>query len=97
MRLVRQKDPQESEADGTCHWNSVQHALMKDEGKKFSDDGWVDHIWKGSSKNAISSLQNSSDDLLFFRAIQGRNGGEVIASELVGHVVFPVNWKEFIF
>ena len=39
---------------------------MKDEGKKFSDDGWVDHIWKGSSKNAISSLQNSSDDLLFF-------------------------------
>ena len=71
---------------------------MKDEGKKFSDDGWVDHIWKGSSKNAISSLQNSCDDfVVFFRGIQGRNGGEVIAPELVGHVAIPFNWKEIHF
>ena len=34
--------------------------------------------------------------VLYVRTIQGHAGGEMIALELMGHVV-PVRWKEFLY
>ena len=40
---------------------------------------------------------NSSDFLLYIRAIQGHIGGNLIAPELMGHVAIPHKWKEFLY
>ena len=40
---------------------------------------------------------NSKNSLLYFRAFQGRAGGNLTAPELIGRVTIPYNWKEFVF
>ena len=40
---------------------------------------------------------NSQFFFLFFRAVQGQTGGNLIAPELMGHVAIPYKWKEFLF
>ena len=39
---------------------------------------------------------NSKNVFVFIRAIQRHTGGNVIASELMGHAVIPYSWKEFL-
>ena len=39
----------------------------------------------------------NENSLLYIRAIQGHTGGKLIELELLGHVAFPYNWKEFMF
>ena len=83
MRLVRHLDFQERESDRAFHWTSMsskpRRAFLKGGRKKFSDDEWVDHIWKGSSKTRFLCCKNSCNDLLKIRAIQGHTGGAVSA------------------
>ena len=61
-------------------------AFLKDGGTTFSDNDWINHIWKGSSKTRFRYCKNSCNDSLFIRAIQGHTKGDVIALELMGHV-----------
>ena len=93
MRLVRHYDQDERETDGAVHWNSMgpklRKAFEKAGGHKFSDNDWLQKIYKGSNKTRFRYCKNSRDVLLYIRAIQGHTGGNVIAPELMGHVAIP--------
>ena len=54
-------------------------------------------VGKGSNNTRIQYCKNSHDALLYIRAIQGHTGGDAIALELMGHVLIPLKWKEFLF
>ena len=101
IKMTRHMILQERESDGAVHWKSMASklrcAFLKDGGDTFSDFDWIIHIWKGSSKIRFQYCKNSCDDLLYIRAIECHTGGEVIASELMGHVAIPIEWKEFLF
>ena len=90
MRLLRHYDQNERETDGAVKCKSIspnlRQAFQKIGGHKFSDSGTM-----------FQHCKNSRDVLLYTRAIQGRTGGNVIASELMGHVAIPCIWKEFLF
>ena len=58
--------------------SKLQRAFLKDGGKKFSDDEWIDHIWKGCSQTRFQYCKKSCHDLLSIRSIQGHTGGEVM-------------------
>ena len=57
---------------------------------------WIDFIWIGANKTLLQYCKNSCDVLLYIRAIPGHTGGDVIASELMGHVAVPLRWEEFL-
>ena len=42
-----------------------------------------------------SSIARIPSVLLYVRAIQEHTGGEMIATELMGHVAIPYKWTEF--
>ena len=75
MRLVRRVDPQQRESDVAFHWTSMssklRHAFLKDGGDTFSDDEWIDHTWKRSSKTRFQYCKNSYNDLSYIFTIQG--------------------------
>ena len=65
-------------------------------GHRFSDSDWLQHIYKRSNKTRLQHCKNSRHVLLYIRAIQGHNGGNLIVPELMGHVAIPNTWKEFL-
>ena len=54
------------------------------------------YFYKRSNKTRFQHCKNSRDVLLYIRAIQGHNGGNLIVPELMGHVAIPNTWKEFL-
>ena len=73
----------------------LRNSFLKHGSAEFSDQSWLDCICCGSSKMRFEFCENSKN-LTVFCAIQGHTGGNLTAPELLGHVVFPHNWKEFI-
>ena len=100
-KLVRHEHSRERETDGAIHWKFISPKLrfrfQRDGGSNFTDRDWINFIWKGSNKTRFQYCQNSCNKLLYLRAIQGHTGGEMIPPEMLGHVLIPHNWKEFVF
>ena len=102
MRFVRRYDPDERDSDGAVHLefyrvhNCGKH-LRSADGEEFSGMDWLEHIYEGSNKMRFQYCMNSKNVLFYIRVIQGHTGGNMIASELIGHVRIPYNWKEFLF
>ena len=69
----------------------------RDGGSIFTDRNWVNFIWKGRNKTRFQHRRNPCSKLLYFRAVQGHTGGEMIPPEMLGHSLIPPNWKEFVF
>ena len=94
MRLV------ERETDGAVHWNSMgptlRQAFQKAGGQTLSVSDWLQYIYKGCNKTWFQYCKNSGHILLYTRAIPGHTGGNLIASELMGHVAVPYKGKEFL-
>ena len=69
MRLVRHVDLQERESHGAVHWTSIgpklRYAFLKDGGDTFSDNEWIQNIWKESSKTRFQNCKNSCNDTFF--------------------------------
>ena len=101
MGLVRHCVQDERETDGADHWNSMvpqlRNAFQKSGGRTFSITDWLHHICEGSNKMRFQYGMNSQNSFLFFRAIQRHTGGNLIEFEFMGHVAFPLIWKEFLF
>ena len=91
--LVRRYDQDEREIDDVVHWNSMcpklRNAFLKYGSKEFSDTDWLQHVYHGSNKMGILYCVNSQNYFLYIRVIQGHTGGNLTASELMGHVVIP--------
>ena len=66
-------------------------------GAILPDRDWINFIWKGSNKRRFQYCQNSCNNLLYLRAIQRHTRGEMIPPEMLGHVLIPHMWKEFVF
>ena len=67
----------------------LRKAFQKSGGRKFSDTDWLQHMHQGSNKMRFQWCMNSQNSLMNIRAIQGHTGGNLIASELMGHVAIP--------
>ena len=100
-RLERHEHSQERGTDGAIHWKFICPKLIirfqRDGGVSFTDRDWLNFIWQGSNKTRFQYCQNSHNRIMYFRAIQGHTGGEMISPEMLGHVLIPHNWKEFVF
>ena len=65
--------------------------------EKFSESEWIDQINNGSTKVRFDYCETCQKSLAYIRSIQGHSGKETISPELMGHVLLPQRWKEFIF
>ena len=90
VRLVRHYDQHERETDGAVHWSSfisklgdaLNHPEDNDSQTKI---GFITFM-KEAAKLGSSIARIPKSVLLYFRAIQGHTGGEMVALELIGHV-----------
>ena len=76
--------------------SKLRDAFQTSGGQRCSDKDRLHHINEGS-KTRFQCCENFKSVLLYFRAIQGHTGGEMMAPELLGHVVISYEWKEFLF
>ena len=100
-KFVRHLYLADRETDGAVHWKStcpkLRRAFQKEDGRTFSDSDWLDYIYKRSNQTRFHCCKNSNNVLLYVRASQGHSGVELIAFELMNHVVIPLRWKEFLY
>ena len=98
---VRHENSRERETDGVIHGKVMSPKLrfqfQSDGGSNFSDRDGINFIGKEANKTRFQYCQNSCNKLLYIRAIQGHTGREMIQPEMLGHVLRPPNWKEFVF
>ena len=87
MRLVRH---------GAVHWNSMRpklrNAFLKHGARTRLASTHVS--WK--QQDDVPVLREISEFLLYILAIQGHNGGNLMAPGLFGHVAIPYEWKELL-
>ena len=100
-RMVRHYDQDERQSDAALHWDAIRPVLLKafaEHGARdFSDQQWRRLIHEGSSKTRFEFCEDSQHSLDFFRALQGHSGGIPTDPELMGYVLIPHNWKEYIY
>ena len=100
-RCVRHYDQEELQSDTAVHWDTIRPKLLRgfaDRGARdFSEKDWLRHSHEGSNKTRFAYCEDSKNSLTYFRVIQGHTGGITIAPELMGHVIIPYDWKEFVF
>ena len=99
---LRHFDQEERESDGSRHWEAIKSVLLgkfvRDESQDFSDEVWLQRIFKGSSKKRIEYCKKQKmESCVILRAIQRQSGGIPTETELMGYVKIPPNWKRYIF
>ena len=101
-KLVRHFDQDERQTDAVVHWDSIRPVLLRalaDKGAhEFSVQEWISSTSiKEVTRSGSSVVKILKNSLAFLRAIQGHTGGITIAPELMGHVLLPYRWKEFLY
>ena len=95
-KMVRHSDEDEREADGAVHWNALKSTMTRgfrnDGAEKFTDSQWRNYNQEGSNKVRFEYCENSQNDLVNVRAIQGHSG--TLSPELMNHVLPPPKWKD---
>ena len=98
---MRHYDQEERETDGAVHWDTMNSKWLRafeyQGARNFLEKEWPHDVYEGSNKTRFDYCVNSKNSLMYIRAIQGHTGGNLIALELMGHVIIPFNWKEFVF
>ena len=98
--MVRHFDQDERQTDAAVYWDSIRPVLVK----AFAEKGRVrvfgtrmDPVCPSNNKVIFEYSGNVHISWTYLRATQGHAGRMTIAPELMGHVLLPYKWKEFIY
>ena len=101
MGLVCHFDQEERETGGAVRWKTMIPKLMRAFGHKGHDIFWrmigLNTFLKEANRRGLSSARIHPNSSVYIRANQGHTGGFLIAPELMGLVIVPCNWQEFVF
>ena len=99
-KLVRHFDQDERHTDAAVHWDTIKPVLVrgfKDHvAERFTESQWIEHIYKRSNEVGFECCETPQKASTYLRAIQGHSSGTTIAPELMGRVLLPHGWEEFI-
>ena len=101
IRLLRHDESVHREEDGAVRFDDVASIFRSEFGGTlhWSIRAWMSFLAKGGGQKKrfqYCSNPNSSEHLLYFRAIQGHSGGTLVDPSLPNNVLLPDDFAEYI-
>ena len=99
IHLLRHSQQEHREEDGAVHFWSTKEILQNPfpQSSHWSDDRWKACLAAGGAKRRFQYCTDDSGIIVYFRALQGHSGRNLIDPSLQDNVVIPSGFFQYIY